>query len=527
MNNGSTGNAPFAPNYTPPCGEDCTCGAGWTLVQESTMTSLPIPSETETEIVSRTLTETQTRWTETTSSTMTRSKWVGTHEEEYEYDVTFVNAREIQKFEDTEVTRVRWTTVDIFETWTETEATVVEEEYSVLTMRPTTVIAQTNLWTNTVVSVPGEGEETTVTEATRVTDTVVTRTQTQLTIPFTDGEEEFTTLVTTMADVGSGYFKAGAVVRVSNVDDESYFVVCDSSGKQILKHHVSATIVDGVWRPGTYEWRIPKDGVYVFRMEYIKNWGSVSNVGEINVEGALWVTGKTETQVEETRTRATSVLGDTTVTEVEYTETATVVETYTTEVAADGSGDGTTLVSTIIGATATEVASVTQTEVTATRTRSEATEVEKFRYYTKAVTYLGTTLVSTLVTTLTTFVDRTIATGTREADDYVIETWYEDVETEVAATIPAAVTVTETATVPTTEWTDTLVEWERWAFVPPNCTTLTETTVGTQTTLTVVGHLCRGAIYYGTDPQEMDGIDFRGEGIAMVRNGTRTHRKIF
>lgn len=526
MNNGSTGNAPFAPNYTPPCGEDCTCGAGWTLVQESTMTSLPIPSETETEIVSRTLTETQTRWTEMTSSTMTRSKWVGTHEEEYEYDVTFVNAREIQKFEDTEVTRVRWTTTDIFETWTETEATVVEEEYSVLTMRPTTVIAQTNLWTNTVVSVPGEGEETTVTEATRVTDTVVTRTQTELTIPFEDGEEEYTTLVTTMADVCGGYYKAGDVIRVRGVDDESWFIVRDADGKQIHKEHVSATKNGGVWKPGEYNWTVPKSGVYTFRLQYIKNWGSVSNVGTIAADGGV-VSGKTETQVEETLTRAVSVPGDTTVTDVEYTETGTVVETYTTEVAADGSGDGTTLVSTIAVKTMTEIASVTQTVVTATRTRSEATEVEKFRYYTKAATYLGTTLVSTLVTTLRTFVDRTIATGTREADDYVIETWYEDVETEVAATIPAAVTVTETATVPATEWTDTLVEWERWAFTPPHCTTLTETTIGTQTTLTMVGHLCRGAIYYGTDPQEMDGVDFRGEGIAMVRNGTRAHRKIF
>ena len=32
MNNGSMGNAPFAPNYTPPCGEDCTCGAGWKVI---------------------------------------------------------------------------------------------------------------------------------------------------------------------------------------------------------------------------------------------------------------------------------------------------------------------------------------------------------------------------------------------------------------------------------------------------------------------------------------------------------------
>lgn len=526
MNNGSTGNAPFAPNYTPPCGEDCTCGAGWKAVTFVKTELITIPSETETEVATYTYTETETRVTGTTLSEVTKLSWVGTHEEEYEREYTFENGKWISKFVPVTETCVKFWTEDVFWTTVVTESTVVEEEYSVLTTRAISVPSTTNIVGTTEVRVPGEGEETTVVEATRVADTVVTRTRTELTIPFTDGEEEYTTVVTTLADVGSGYFKAGAVVRVSKVDDESYFVVCDSSGKQILKQHVSATIVDGVWRAGTYEWRIPKDGVYVFRMEYIKNWGSVSNVGEINVEGALWVTGKTETQVESILTRAVSVPGDTTVTEVEYEDVVTVVETYTTEVALDGEPDGTAVVTTVVGTVQTLISSLTQTIATATRTRSEVIEAETLRYYTRLATYEGVRTVSLLTSYWTTFVDRGTETATQVVDDYVIDTSYVEVGYEQTFVIPVAGMITEVATIPVDETTLTDVEAVRLEFVPPNCTTLTETTVGTQTTITVVRpvHRCKGGIYIGYIPIEK--VNWHGSEIDAVRNPAGSHRII-
>lgn len=469
-----------------------------TLTETVTTTDVYVPATTEIVTTTEAVTTTETEVNGTQEIIQTELEtWI----EEYPTLTTTVTTQWVPVMTTTTIethteteTAVTYTTVtDVEKTFTYTQLVWTDTVATTLTTLSQAVTTET--------VIPADGT-TTLTEIYIPTETLAGTTQTSIYMTTITGVRTATTVITIPADVPgySGWFPAGTVITLDNVDDEADLLI----NGEVVGRAVSNGWDPPPLIPGKVSYTIPEDGYYTISISNYLNYGGPSYEGDLDFGGVPVVYTSqpgittTTTQIVVDPGTVTKIPVDWTVTEY-YTITDTAVMTETFVPASDETT--TTEIQTVTVVTL-EVETETQTQIV-----TETEGVVSYETITIS-TYPGMTLTDTVATTLT------LGGGWREL---VIPT--NTLTTRVASTIKSWIEY-----VPVTYNTVTTTKTLTTLTVPLITQTQTDITVPalTVTVTTTLADLdCFGGVYYGFVPVE--DVYRNGNVIEHIRQGTDAH----
>ena len=482
-----------------------------TLTTTATTTSIFVPvtteTETTTEIKIPTTSTTETIVQDLEEQIKTKLEtWIDGH---WSPVTTLVDrwilvpvtvTTETQTVTDTAVTYS--TVITVTKPFTYTQLAWVDTEATRLT------VVSSAISTETVVPVTGTW---TFTEIDTITETLSGTTQISIYMTTITGVETTLTTLSVPADVPGvvGWFKAGDVIRLTDVDDYAELWVNGVRvGTALSNGPYGAGFI-----PGKCSYTIPQDGYYTVSICCHDNrFGGPYHEGNLDLGGIPVVDTMqpgavvVETEIVIDAGTVTQIPVDWTVTDY-YTITGTKIITETFVPV----GEETTTTETLTVITTTiEIDTKTQTQIV-----TETEGVVSFETITIS-TYAGMTLTDTETTTI----QMTGIFTAVESYTLTVATWLASTIREWIEYVPVTyVDVITTTTLTTTETTTTV----------PACTqTATMLSVPTMavTTTTLLFDLdCLGGVYYGFIP--IEDVYKNGESTGEIVQGQTSHKHIF